>query len=389
MNKVKEFLDESYCLNLLKEMIAIPSIVGEEKELAHYLYSELEDLGLETRLQEVEEGRYNVIASRAFSNDGYTLMLNGHMDTVPVCDGWSMDPFEPIIKENRLYGLGSADMKGGIACALGSIKAILEANKPLRGRIIFTGVVGEEAYSKGAKALLETECADIDAVIIGEPHIGRDGGAIPMGITGKILYNVKVKGRSAHGFRPKEGVNAIEEAAKIITNLDKLRLGEHPRFKANYCTLKVEGGYEVYSVMVPDKCRIEINRMLVPGENAKSAIKDMENLINALDLDAEVEVSTKPPFYKSFEMDPKEPFIKLFNQSYKQVFGVEPEYAYSTSITDGNVFTGEGKIPSIHLGPGGEGIHQPDECVHIDDLKPVMETYALTVEKFLGRSRGS
>ncbi|MFP3951783.1 MAG: M20 family metallopeptidase [Candidatus Bathyarchaeia archaeon] len=383
MSKFNESLDKSWTLDLLKEMVAIPSIVGEERELAYYLRTKLEELGLDARLQEVEDERFNVIASMAFTEDGPTLMFNSHMDTVPVCEGWSTDPFKPVIRENKLYGLGSADMKGGIACALGSIKAILDANKPLTGKLFFTGVVGEEAYSKGAKSLLETEVADVDAVIIGEPHIGRGEGAIPLGITGKILYNINVKGRSAHGFRPEEGVNAIDEAALILLNLDKLRLGKHPKFNANYCTLKIEGGYEVYSVMVPDRCRIEINRMLVPGEDATSAVRDMDDLINSLDLKSDVEVLTKPPFYKSFEMDPDTPFIEVFNEAYKAVFGIKPDYTYSTSITDGNVFTGEGGIPSIHLGPGGGGIHQPDEYVHLNDLEPVMETYALTADKFL------
>jgi len=379
-------IDEPYCRRLLEEMVAIPSIVNEEKDLADYLKGELEALGLETRLQQVEGDRSNVIAVHRFPEPGPMLMFNGHLDTVPVCEGWTTDPFKPVVRDGRLYGLGSCDMKAGIACAVTAIKGLMDADAPLRGVLAFTGVVGEEAYSKGAKALLKTELAEADAVIIGEPWTGIGEGALPLGITGKVLYELTVKGRSAHGFSPHLGVNAIEEAARILINLDKLELKPHPRFGlGNICTLKIEGGYKVYSVIVPDRCRIEINRLLVPGESISSAIKDMRRLIDSLNLKAEVEVGTKPPFYESFEMRRGLPIIRIFSEAFREVHGREPEFHYTTSITDGNVFTGEGGIPSIHLGPAGMGAHQPDECVILDTMMPTMEIYVKMAYKFLGQ----
>lgn len=377
-------IDVSYCGRLLEEMVAIPSVVNEERELAEYLKRELEALGLETRLQEVEKDRPNVIAVHEFPELGPMLMFNGHMDTVPVCEGWTNDPFEPVVKEGRLYGLGAADMKAGIACAIAAVRALVEADAPLRGTLAFTGVVGEEAYSRGAKALLKTEMAGADAVIIGEPYSGQGGGAVPLGITGKVLYDITVKGRSAHGFSPEKGVNAVDEAARILVNMDKLELRSHPRFKGNFCTLKIEGGYKVYSVMVPERCRVEVNRLLVPGETVESAIRDMEKLIDSLGLEAEVEVATKPPFYEAFEMDPGLPIIKVFTEAYREVVGREPDFGYSNSITDGNVFTGEGGIPSIHMGPSGGGVHQADEYVTLEYLEPVTEIFTRTAAKFLG-----
>jgi acetylornithine deacetylase/succinyl-diaminopimelate desuccinylase-like protein len=167
-------------------------------------------------------------------------------------------------------------------------------------------------------------------------------------------------------------------------NLDKLELKTHPKFgRGNYCTLKVEGGYKVYSVVVPDRCRVEVNRLIVPGETVSSAIEDMKRLVDSLDLRAEVEVSTKPPFYESFEMDPELPIIHIFSEAYRDVVDRDPEFGYSRSITDGNVFTGEGGIPSIHLGPPGMGIHQADECVFLDGLEPVVKVYMKTAARFL------
>jgi len=384
--KVLGRIDEAYCRRLLEEMVSIPSVVNGERTLAEYLRGELEALGLETRLQPVEGDRSNVIAVHRFPEPGPMLMFNGHLDTVPVCEGWATDPFKPTVRDGRLYGLGSMDMKGGLACEVAAVKALLDAEAPLRGTLALTGVVGEEAYSKGAKALLRTEMAGAGAVIIGEPHTGIGEGAIPLGITGKVLYDLTVRGRAAHAFSPQLGVNAIEEAARILVNLNRLELKPNPRFgRGNLCTLKVEGGYKVYSVVVPDRCRFEVNRLLVPGETVSSAVEDMERLIDSLGLEAEVDVGTKPPFYESFEMSQEEPIVRILTEAFREVHGRDPEFQYTKSITDANVFTGEGGIPSIHLGPEGVGAHQANEYVLLDTLKPTMQVYVKMVSKFLGR----
>jgi len=382
---VIEKLDEGHCRKLIEDMVAIPSVVNDERDLAEYLRGELDALGLETSLQPVEGDRANVIGKLGFQKPGKTLMFNGHMDTVPVCEGWNTDPFKPIIRDGRLYGLGSMDMKAGIACALTTIKALIDADVQLKGTLLFTGVVDEEAYSKGAKALLKSEYGRTDATIIGEHWTGLPEWPVPLGITGKVLYELNVKGRSAHGFDPHLGINAIEDAARILVNLDKLKLKPHPRFgKGNFCTLKIEGGYKVYSVVVPDRCRVEINRLLVPGETVSSAVDDMRVLVKSLNLRAEVDVGTKPPRYESFEMSRDLPIVRVFSDAFKEVHGMEPEFQYSSSITDGNVFTGEGGIPSIHLGPEGEGAHQPNEYLVLDSLMPTMNIYAKMACRFLG-----
>ncbi len=94
-------------------------------------------------------------------------------------------------------------------------------------------------------------------------------------------------------------------------------------------------------------------------------------------------MGTKPPFYESFEMEPDLPIIRIFSEAYREVVGRDPEFGYSRSITDGNVFTGEGGIHSIHLGPPGMGVHQSDECVFLDGLEPVVNVYVKTAARFL------
>ena len=375
-------LDDSYTVRLLKEMIGINSVVGREGELAEYLRGELEALGLRCETQEVEPGRPNIYARLEGRAPGRRLNFNGHTDTVPVVEGWETDPFTPVEREGRLHGLGSCDMKAGIACTLNMLRAFVESDHGFDGELSFSGVVDEEAYGKGAKAMLKTDYGSVDAIVLAEPYPGDETKPIPLGITGKILYDVHVRGRAAHGFRPHLGVNAIEEASRIIANLDRLDFKVHPDFgKGNYCTLKIEGGYTVYSVVIPERCRFEVNRLLVPGETVETAIGDMERLVGSLGLEAEVR--TKPPRYEAFVMDRGEPIIGVFDEVYKEVTGREPLYEYAYGITDANIFAGEGEIPCLHLGPQRGGAHQRNEYVSLDWLPPISKMYALIAARFL------
>jgi succinyl-diaminopimelate desuccinylase len=333
----------------------------------------------------VATGRPNVYARLPGSVPGRRLHFNGHTDTVEVCQGWETDPFTPVIQNGRLYGLGACDMKAGIACILTMLRAFVESRVPFRGELSFSGVIDEEAYSLGAKAMLQTDLAGCDAIVLAEPYPGDKGKPIPLGITGKVLYELNVKGRAAHGFHPQLGVNAVEEAAHIVDALDRLPLRRHPQFgTGNTCTLKIEGGYQRYAVVVPDRCRVEINRLLVPGETTSTALEDMRDLVRSLDLQADVDVGLKPPTYEPFVMTQDEPILVVLDGVYREVMGVDPAYEYTLGITDANVFAGEGGIPCLHLGPARGGAHQPNEYVPLKWLEPIARMYTLIAARFLG-----
>jgi acetylornithine deacetylase/succinyl-diaminopimelate desuccinylase family protein len=376
-------IDHDYTVKKLEEMIAIPSVVKEEKELAHYLQCELEALGLETELHMVEPGRPNIYGKLKGGKPGKRINFGGHIDTVPVVPGWDTDPFTPVKKDGRIYGLGSNDMKGGLACALSMLKAFVDSSHEFNGELHFAGVIDEEAYGEGAKAMLKTDWGKVDAIVLGEPSTGEANNPTPLGITGKVLYDVYVYGKAAHGFHPEAGVNAVEQAGIILANLGKLRIAEEEGFKGNYSTLKIEGGYTVYSVVVPAECRFEVNRLTVPGETVEGVIKDMEKLVLSLNLDAKVEVKTKPPLYASYVLDKETPFVKMFDETYRDVMGKECAYEYSSSITDANTFTGEGGIPCMHLGPYAGGPHQKNEYTKLDSLPPVTKVFTELAARFL------
>lgn len=111
-------------------------------------------------------------------------------------------------------------------------------------------------------------------------------------------------------------------------------------------------------MVVPAKTRFKVNRLTVPGETVESVIEDMEELVASLNLEAEVEVNTKPPLYASYMMERTGPIVEMFDSVYRKVHGVEPHYEYSSSINDTNTFAGEGGIPCIHLGPYAGDPHQ-------------------------------
>lgn len=378
-------LDNAYTQRVLEEMIRINSIVGQESEMAEYLKNILTDLGLKCEMTEVESGRPNIYARLEVEKPGKRLNFNGHTDTVPVVDGWDTDPFTPVSKEGKLFGLGTCDMKAGIACILNMMRAFVESGHPFNGELSFSGVIDEEAYGKGAKAMMKTDFANVDAIVLAEPYPGDEVKPIPLGITGKILYDITVKGKAAHGFRPHLGINAIEELGKILTNLEKLNFKEHSDFgRGNYCTLKIEGGYEIYSVVVPALARMEINRLLVPGETVQTAIEDIKRLVKVLNLSAEVDVKTKPPQYEAYIISKKEPIIQIFDVVYKEIMGKAPYYDYVSGITDANIFAGEGGIPCLHLGPNQEVAHQKNEYINLDWLPTLSQMYTLIAARFLG-----
>ncbi len=377
-------LDMDYTLSLLKDMIRINSIVGNEGELAEFLRNELEALGMKCIIDEVEPSRPNIYSKLIGEKIGKKLHFNGHTDTIPVVHGWETDPFDPVIKNGKLFGLGVCDMKTGIACTINMLRAFIESDYSFSGELSFSGVIDEEAFGKGAKALLTSDYGKVDAIVLGEPYSGDELKPIPLGITGKILYEIIVKGKAAHAFRPQYGINAVEELGKILANLDRLNFLEHPDFgKGNYSTLKIEGGYDIYSVVVPDLARMEINRLLVPGETVESAIKDMNKLIQSLNLLADVTINIKPPRYEAYVNDRKDPIFQVFDSVYRTVMGKAPLYEYTSGITDANIFAGEGNIPCLHLGPHQEVAHQKNEYIPLNCLEPLSKMYTLIATNYL------
>lgn len=385
IDDILRHLDDRYTVQLSEDMIAIPSVTGDEEALALYINDKLEGYGMETELNYVAPGRPNVHGVIKGSKPGKRLDYNSHTDTVPAGDDWLTDPFKAVIIDGKLYGRGACDMKTGIACSLNMLKAIVDSGVEFKGELSFSGVVDQEATDIGAWAMMKQEkWRSLDGVVLMYSYCGDETKPIPLGLTGKVLYNINVKGKAAHGFRPHLGVNAVEDAARIITNLDKLKLKEHPDFgTGTVCTLKTEGGYKKYSVVVPESARFEVNRLLVPGETIKYTIDDMKSLVDSLSLKSEVDVGVKPPKYEPYTSSRDEPLMKILHEAYETVMGRKPLYEHAYGITNANIFQGEQGIPCIHIGPQRGGAHQPNEHVKLEWLPPVSEMYTRIAMAYL------
>ena len=373
-------IDAAYLLETLKQSISINSVVPVEEKLSAYIAGEIRRLGIEPEWHEIVPGRPNVYAVADLGPSDDMLLLTGHLDTVDVAANWESDPFDPLVKDGRLYGLGAYDMKSGLICCLAAFKTMVE-DKSLHGKlgkIAFAATVDEEALGLGAKALLDTEYGQSKGILLTEPFGGPDPtstlGHLPIGLTGKVLYKLTITGKMAHGFHPERGHNAVEAASKIVAALEEMNMVVHPQYgKGNYSTLKFEGGYKEYAIVVPEYCEVIITRLTVPGENRQTALTDMRALIDTLNLDCDVQIETPAPFYDPYLIDTTTHLAQSFNSAYEKVIGVQPTYGFMKGITDANIYVAQGGIPTFTFGPSGNGAHECNEYVTISSLEPVTQ----------------
>ena len=371
-------------------MIGIDSVLPGEERLAAFIAQELRDMGAEVDWDEVAPGRPNVCALADLGPTDRFLVFSGHSDTVGVARGWETDPFALHEEDGRLYGLGAYNMKAGLACALAAFKALVEDRSwhGQLGRLGLAVTVDQEGHSLGARALLKTTYGRCHAMLHAEHFYGdSEADYLPVAATGKILYKVVVQGRAAHAFRPHlGGINAVEEAARIVAALKELQLRSHPLFgRGTVCTLKIDGGYKEYAIVVPEHCQIIITRLTVPGETREVAVRDMQDLVDSLELESTVEIETPPPSYEPYFLDEDTPLLAPFREAYCNTVGRVPHFAGHRGITDASVFVAEGHIPTVVFGPKGADHHTPGEYVEKATLEPVARVYAETACRFLCR----
>src|SRR5512143_3665836 len=269
---------------LLSDLVAINSINPDlvpgspgEAEIAHYIAHWLERAGLEVELVESVSGRPNVVGIARGTDDGKTLLLNGHMDTVGVTG--MPHAHEPVIKGGRLYGRGAYDMKSGLAACMFAVAAAKE--KRLRGEVIFTGVIDEEYASLGTMHLAKRFRAD--AAVVAEFTELQ----LILAHKGFVWFEVETIGKAAHGSRPDLGVDAIVKMGHVLDALEKLdqqlRLKPaHPLlWSGSVHASLIKGGRELSSY--PDQCILSVERRTIPGETPRSVKTELEDILQTLE----------------------------------------------------------------------------------------------------------
>lgn len=375
-------------LELLKKFVSINSIFPNEKELAEFAQRYLEEKGFKTKRQILSENplRFNVLAEKGEAKK--SIMLYGHLDTVPVYGQWTNNPFNLAEKEEELIGLGAFDMKSG-CCAL--IKASEEIT-PKNYKIKIVLGCDEENISEGGWKLAQSDfIKDVECVFIAEPGTSKQAhkGArmITLGRRGRCDIIIRVYGVSAHGAY-ELGINAVNESARIIIELEKAELINHPQLgKGTLFAKKIHA--DPGSLSVPDYCEITMDRHLVPPETTESAVNQIKDMIKRmrreekLKKETKVEVELKQRktrFLQPYATDKENKFVKITEKVIKEKFG-EIYYNYGLSVADDNIFGSELKLPAITIGSSGGNAHSADEYVNKKSYLELIEIYKEIIKK--------
>jgi acetylornithine deacetylase len=364
---------------LLKELVSIDSVNpalapggGGEAALARRVARELIAIGLDVTVFEVAPGRPNVVGVLRGRAPGPTLMFCGHMDTVGVSG--MEQPFAAGVREGRLYGRGSQDMKGGLAAMIAASRRVAERGGLERGALIVAAVVDEEHASIGADELVKHWRAD--AAVIPEPT----GLEIAIAHKGFQWVSVQTRGRAAHGSRPLDGRDAIFRIGRVLARLEALdrRLQQQPPHPllgtASLHASIVEGGQEWSSY--PSEARLRFERRTLPGEAADVAVTEANDILERLRLeDPEFEGEATAVFGRDpYEIDPNHP-LTLALTGAAQSAGVTTSRVGMSFWTDAAILAGAG-IPAVLFGPGGAGLHSVEEYVVVEDVLRCRDTLA-------------
>ena len=378
----------SYAISLLKELVRIPSVnpyddasSGGEKEIAEFIASTLDDLGLKVSLQHVNRNRRNVIGTLKGGSKG-SIMLNAHLDTVGVT-GMTIDPFLPTVKNGRLYGRGSCDTKSSAASMIAAIKWLVEENTELKRDVIFAGVADEEFRSAGTRELIKKHITD--AAIVGEPT----GGNVATAHKGYAWIEINTRGRAAHGSVPEAGLDAIEKTGRIVTGLAQLNRTfrvKHPLLgKSTLHMSRISGGNEW--AIIPDSCTLQIERRLLPGESGSSAIAEVRDVISELTReDKDIRADAKLVFeQKPAELAVDNPFVRRMFEAYRNCFGKEAEFTGLPYWTDASLLINDAGIPTCIFGPGDIRLaHGASEHVSLSEVTKSVAFYREAVLCFCG-----
>ncbi|MCX8176387.1 MAG: M20/M25/M40 family metallo-hydrolase, partial [Candidatus Bathyarchaeota archaeon] len=339
----------------LKKLILIPSVSGSEHEIADYVEEKLLAYGFNVERISVKGCGPTIFACYKTNHEGLNLLFYGHLDTVKPVEGWAFSPFKPKIVGGKMYGLGSCDMKGGLAAILEALKKLTNLEK-LYGNIFVALTSDEELYSRGCDKLISLgKLKGIDAAISAEPT-----GVLRMevGRFGRVVYDIIVKGRSSRITSLKKGVDAVVEASKIVLSLKKL---------GGFNVLAINGGTEFLST--PDTCRIVVDKQLGLKESKEVFLMNIKNLTKKLKLKSNVTVKVfkRPtPYMKPYMLGSSgNRIIKAVEKACKVVKGRSPKKVVGKCVGDENYLVVRARIPAVTIGPKGGNEHSANEYVYI------------------------
>ncbi|MCC9608937.1 M20 family metallopeptidase [Blastopirellula sp. JC732] len=388
-----EFFSDADPLEILQQLIAIPSVnpcggeaagpIFYEHGMTRWLIQFFTQLGTPYEVQEVADGRCNVIARLDFDPDAPTIMLEAHQDTVPV-DGMTIAPFVPELKEGRLYGRGACDVKGGMAAMLAAFARLATERPAGCANVIMACTCDEEFSATGARHLGRSwhSAEPADSFLTGPPDFCVVAEPTDLNVIvahrGVVRWKLQTLGLACHSSRPHEGRSAIYAMAEVIQALQKYaaelpqRVGVHPLCGAPTLSIgKIVGGTSVN--IVPHECEIEIDRRTSPGERTDHVLEELEAYLRQ---ETNVEFVMLPPWIEADSLaDDQDPrWVDRLLQQIEAVSGPR-EKVGAWYCTDASSFAAAG-APSVVYGPGSIAqAHTADEWIEVEQLRQACETY--------------
>ncbi len=372
---------------ILKSLVGINSVFPNEARLGTYLEKRLKGIGFRTSRMYLGKNRFNIFAERG--SGGKELLLYGHTDTVPQYGAWKSDPLKLVRKSGRLYGLGSCDMKGGIASMLHALESVQSA------RVKLLLCPDEENVSAGAWAAVKRRAwfRGVTYALSGEPGLSKasaeEHNVITVGRRGRVVIDIRVKGVSSHGAYSSMGVNAIDEAAKIVSGVKGFRLRKHAQMGAeNVFVNRIESA--ATSLSLPDTAKLSLDVHLVPPSTSLDAKERAEELIGALrrkgilDKRTEAKASIRKretPYIEPYANNMSDGHVRHVISLMERNFG-SAFINYGSSVADDNILANELHIPVLVIGPKGGNEHSANEWVSARSLAQTSRFYIMLLEEY-------
>lgn len=391
-------IDKDEVISLLMDLVSIKSPYFEEDNIMKYTYNWFQKNNINAFVHEYHESKVtgyegkNIVINLEGNKPGPVICINGHLDTVKQCNGWTANP-NGEISGDRLYGVGALDMKSGCAATMIALKAFTENHKEFNGKIISTYVSVEEGpYGIGTNALIEEGYfKDVDFSLITEPSAGFTGNKFPdvcLGARGGYGLEIEFFGKSAHAATPEKGISAAEAAAKVICELENVNYVEDSHLgKGSVCVVAIEcdGG----ACSVPDYAKVRLFWHIVVGENEETIKSEIEKTITRANIKCKYEInfreapSEDSKGFLPYTINGDEPFAKDFIETVKDVCNTEPSISYFQSIGDFNYLGSRLGAPAIIFGASGSNFHGSDEYVEIESVVKTAEIVYTFLERVL------
>ncbi|MEV4839913.1 M20 family metallopeptidase [Nonomuraea sp. NPDC049486] len=388
-------VDAQGVVEFTRALVRVPSTNDpargrNEQPAADLVAARMREWGWEPVVYEAAPGRPNVVAVvEGGGGDGPTLMFEGHTDVVTEGDlsEWTVDPFGGEIRDGKLWGRGSADMKSGLAATLYATRALQLAG-PFPGRIKVCALADEEGLMIGAHHFVDQGlAADVDGAIVAEPEAGE----ICAVAKGALRLRVDFTGKMAHGAMPQHGRNPVQAVGALLTGLRELQAELQKRFPAHehlgevYVTpTVVRAGSEEQVNVIPATASVFVDVRTIPGVGHQDVAGRVAELAAWDGIASEVGILVdRPPV----DVPVSDPVVAALAAAHRDVTGEEPVYGGVPGSTDGTVLTHWGGVPSVVYGPGGKWIaHQADEYVEVDEIVRCTRVFAEAARRFLTRN---